>query len=149
MRQIFAYLAGLVFGGGLIASGLANPAKVLAFLDIAGAWDPSLAVTMGAALIVTGIGYRIVLARKAPVYGTFDLPKATAIDRRLLTGAALFGIGWGLAGFCPGPAIVATVVGGMPALIFFAAMLAGMMLARLATRARPAQPARAAAPTRT
>lgn len=134
MREAFAALSGLVFGAGLLVSGLANPAKVLAFLDIAGEWDPSLAVTMAAALLVTGLGYRRVFQAKAALYGDFDLPKSQAIDARLITGAALFGVGWGLVGFCPGPAVVATLLGGAPALIFFAAMLAGMMLARTAIR---------------
>ncbi len=140
MRQIYAYLAGLLFGAGLIASGLADPSKVLAFLDIGGAWDPSLAVTMAAALVVTAIGYRWALARKAPLYGSFDLPKQRTIDARLVSGAAIFGLGWGLAGFCPGPALLATIVGGTQALIFFAAMMAGMMLARTVARARTLRP---------
>ena len=141
MRQSFAFISGLVFGSGLIISGLANPAKVLAFLDIAGAWDASLAVTMATALIITGVGYRMAFARHAPLYGEFELPKARHIDAKLVMGAAIFGVGWGLVGFCPGPALVASMLGGTPALIFLAAMLAGMILARTLTRALAARPA--------
>src|SRR5262245_65236339 len=105
MRPLASLLTGIVFGLGLVISGLANPAKVLNFLDVAGTWDPSLAFVMGGAVATTWLGYRLVLARPKPVCDTrFHLPTSTAIDRRLLAGAAVFGVGWGLAGYCPGPA---------------------------------------------
>lgn len=131
MQIVLTFLSSLLFGVGLIVSGLANPAKVQNFLDIAGAWDPSLALTMGAAVAVTGLGYWFVFKLRRPVLTeTFQLPTATRIDRKLLSGAALFGIGWGLVGYCPGPALVALPLGNPETLIFVAAMLAGMFAAR-------------------
>lgn len=129
-------LAGLLLGLGLVVSGMADPAKVLNFLDIAGTWDPSLAFVMAAAVAVTMVGYRLVLARPRPLCApAFDLPARQAIDRRLVLGAAVFGIGWGLAGFCPGPALVSLTLGAPGTLIFVPAMLVGMAAARwLATR---------------
>ncbi|MCC5980697.1 MAG: YeeE/YedE family protein [Oceanicaulis sp.] len=128
MKSILSALAaGLVFGLGLIVSGMVNPAKVLNFLDIAGQWDPSLAFVMAGAAGTVFIGYRFVLKRDKPLFeDRFTLPTATRIDARLASGAALFGVGWGLVGFCPGPALTALGTGAMPALIFTAAMLAGM-----------------------
>lgn len=132
MQLLATLAAGLLFGLGLSVSGLVNPAKVLAFLDIAGDWDPSLAVTMACAVGVTFLGYRLAFARGAPLFAdTFQIPALSDIDRRLVAGAALFGIGWGLVGFCPGPAIAALSLGLTPVLVFVAAMLAGMALARL------------------
>lgn len=120
-------LAGLIFGLGLVISGMINPAKVQNFLDFAGAWDPSLALVMGAALVVAAIGYRLAIGRTRPLFASrFHLPSLTRIDARLLCGAAIFGFGWGLSGFCPGPAIAATTLGLSEALAFTAAMLAGM-----------------------
>ena len=131
MRPIASLLAGVIFGLGLVISGLANPAKVLNFLDFAGTWDPSLAFVMGGAVAVTAIGYRVVLARPAPAFDTqFHLPQANDIDRRLLGGAALFGVGWGLSGYCPGPAITALPLLNPSTLIFVAAMLLGMWIGR-------------------
>ncbi|KAA5803887.1 YeeE/YedE family protein [Alkalicaulis satelles] len=119
--------AGLLFGLGLVISGMINPAKVLNFLDVAGSWDPSLAFVMGGALAVTAIGYRLVLPRGKPLFAErFALPAARQLDPRLIGGAALFGIGWGLAGFCPGPALSAAALGMAEVYIFLAAMLAGM-----------------------
>lgn len=126
-RLLSSLLAGLVFGLGLVISGMINPAKVQNFLDVAGAWDPSLAFVMGAALIVTAIGYRLVLRMDHPLFGTaFQVPALTAIDARLLGGAAMFGAGWGLAGFCPGPAITAATLMRGEVFVFLAAMLAGI-----------------------
>jgi len=131
MRVLSTFLSGLIFGFGLIVSGLINPAKVLNFLDLGGAWDPSLAITMAVAVAVTGVGYRLAFAKGTPILGgTFQLPAASAIDARLLAGAALFGIGWGLVGYCPGPAIAALSLGAGSTVAFVAAMLAGMALAR-------------------
>lgn len=128
-RNIAALLAGLVFGLGLTISEMVNPAKVLAFLDLFGNWDSSLAFVMGGALIVTAIGYRLVWTRKKPVFAErFQVPGNRQIDKRLALGAVLFGIGWGLVGLCPGPAISALTFGGAPVLVFLAAMGAGMVL---------------------
>lgn len=128
MKQFSAFLAGLIFGLGLTLSQMVNPAKVLAFLDVFGDWDPSLAFVMGAALLVTAIGYRLVWRRKMPVFEpSFELPGNREIDSRLAIGAVLFGLGWGLVGLCPGPAIAAIAIGGMPALIFLVAMTSGMV----------------------
>ena len=134
MQVITTFVSGLLFGLGLVISGLINPAKVLNFLDITGTWDASLALTMAAAVVTTGLGYRFALAKPAPLFGgSFQLPTATAIDARLITGAALFGIGWGLVGYCPGPAIAALSAGSPSTLAFVAAMLVGMAAARSAT----------------
>lgn len=126
-----ALVAGIVFGLGLIVSGMTDPAKVQNFLDLAGTWDPSLAFVMGGAVLIAFAGYRLATASGAPLFGDrFLLPTSTQIDRRLVGGAALFGVGWGLAGFCPGPAIASLYTGGVSAWIFVAAMLAGMWAAR-------------------
>jgi uncharacterized membrane protein YedE/YeeE len=140
------FAIGLIFGLGLIIAGMANPAKVLNFLDLAaiptGRWDASLIFVMASGIVVTMLGYRLVFARGRPLLAErFALPTASRPDARLVSGAVLFGIGWGLAGFCPGPALVAALTGGVPALAFLAAMLAGMVLARrLATAKLPAEP---------
>ncbi|CUJ18038.1 DUF6691 family protein [Achromobacter xylosoxidans] len=129
MVALFAFLAGLVFGLGLLVSGMANPAKVLGFLDLAGSWDPSLALVMGGALAVTAAGFAWLRRRRASLSGEpLHWPTATRIDPRLAFGSLAFGAGWGLAGFCPGPALVAAAVGVPEALIFVAAMVAGMAL---------------------
>jgi uncharacterized protein len=123
---------GLLFGLGLIISGMVNPAKVLNFLDIAGTWDPSLAFVMGGAVIVTFIGYKLVFQRKQPVFDSvFHLPTKKDIDSRVVTGAALFGIGWGLAGFCPGPAFTALGTGQSGVVIVVIAMIVSMVAARI------------------
>ena len=138
MRPLASLIVGIIFGLGLVISGLANPAKVLNFLDVTGAWDPSLAFVMAGAVAVTAIGYRLVLTRPGPAFDArFHLPQATAIDGRLLGGAAAFGIGWGLSGYCPGPAITALAFFSPSTLIFVAAMLAGMWLARSLTAGTP------------
>ena len=129
MRTITAFVAGLVFGLGLLLSGMADPAKVLGFLDLAGAWDPSLMFVMGGAVGVGAVAFAAARRRTRSLLGEpMQLPTASAIDRRLLAGALLFGTGWGLAGFCPGPALVALGLGEAKAVVFVAAMLAGMGL---------------------
>ena len=136
--NIFVHaIAGLVFGIGLVISGMANPAKVQNFLDIAGSWDPSLAFVMGAAVLVAFVGYRVAFRRQKPVIAdSFSLPTKTHIDGRLLLGAAIFGVGWGLGGYCPGPALTALPLLAEGTLVFVPAMLVGLFLARaLATRA--------------
>ena len=126
-RLLSSFAAGLVFGLGLVISGMINPAKVQNFLDVFGAWDPSLALVMGAALIVTGIGYRLLKPLSHPLFeAKFQWPAATDIDPRLVSGAAVFGVGWGLGGFCPGPAITAATLGRPEVYIFLASMLAGI-----------------------
>lgn len=137
MRILFGFASGLVFGLGLIVSGMANPAKVLNFLDLAGTWDPSLAFVMGGAVVVTYLGYRLVLSRKAPVLmGNFDVPSSRHIDLPLVGGAAIFGIGWGIGGFCPGPALTALPLLAPGTLVFVPAMLIGLWAG---TRARDLQ----------
>jgi uncharacterized protein len=129
MSYISALLAGLLFGLGLIVSGMINPAKVLGFLEIAGAWDPSLAFVMVGAIAVTAAAFPIAQKMSRSLTGEpMRLPTNTRLDRGLLIGSAIFGIGWGLAGFCPGPALVGSGAGEPKALIFVAAMLAGMIL---------------------
>ncbi|WP_444886621.1 DUF6691 family protein [Microbulbifer sp. JMSA008] len=132
---VTALLAGLVFGLGLLLSGMANPAKVLGFLDIAGAWDPSLALVMAGAIAVSLPAFQLFKGRSQSLLKqTLQLPTNNHIDRRLLIGGLMFGAGWGLAGFCPGPAIVASGAGQEKALIFTLAMLAGMGIFRLSAR---------------
>jgi uncharacterized membrane protein YedE/YeeE len=133
--MITALLIGLVFGTGIALSGMINPAKVLNFFDVAGTWDPSLAFVMGGALIVTAIGYRLVLRNPAPLCDTsFHLPALKDIDLPLLAGAGLFGVGWGIAGFCPGGSIPALGLGEPAALIFVASMVCGIAVTRLIRR---------------
>ncbi|MEP2921263.1 DUF6691 family protein [Sulfitobacter sp.] len=131
MRFLTSYLIGLVFGAGILISGMANPAKVLNFFDIAGTWDPSLAFVMGGALIVTAIGYKVVLKRPSPLLGaSFQLPLRRDLDLSLLGGSAVFGVGWGIAGFCPGGALPALGTGRIEVLIFIIALVAGIVVAR-------------------
>jgi len=131
MSFFTAALAGVIFGFGLLLSGMANPGKVQGFLDLAGRWDPSLAMVMAGAIAVGVVGFTVAKRRahsllKLPM----QLPTVTKIDRRLLIGSALFGIGWGLAGVCPGPALVTLAMGIPQAIVFVVAMLAGMQLLR-------------------
>lgn len=129
MIAIVALLSGLVFGLGLILSGMGNPAKVQNFLDIGGTWDPSLGLVMGGAIAVGLVAFTWAKPRKTSVLGEpMQLPTSTALDRKLLTGAALFGAGWGLAGFCPGPAVMNLATLRFEVWLFVAAMLAGMVL---------------------
>lgn len=135
-RLVTTYLIGLIFGVGIVTSGMANPAKVLNFFDFAGTWDPSLLLVMGTALVVTYLGYRLVLGRPAPLFETrFALPTGGRIDRSLVLGSATFGVGWGLSGFCPGGLLPVISTFRSEVLWFTAAMLAGIFLARLARRA--------------
>ncbi len=128
-RMIVALFAGTLFGVGLAVSGMMNPAKIVGFLDIAGDWDPTLAFVMGGALLITIPAFRVILKRPRPLLADgFALPTKSALDRRLLGGAALFGVGWGLSGFCPGPAVAAMVTGLTPVFAFVGAMVAGMVL---------------------
>lgn len=145
MRLLAFYLVGLIFGGGITISGMANPAKVLNFFDIAGAWDPSLIFVMGGALLTTFIGYRLVFRRPAPLLGDrFQVPTSRIIDARLVGGAAVFGIGWGIAGFCPGGALPALGTARWEVFAFTAAVIAGILIAR-ALQSRAARPRRRAA----
>lgn len=132
MGRIFGGLvAGLLFGAGLLISGMINPAKVIGFLDLAGNWDPSLAFVMLGGVTVTAIGYRTVFRRGQPMFEPrFTLPTRNDIDPSLLLGASLFGIGWGLGGYCPGPALAGLGFGSPETLVFVAAMLLGMVGAR-------------------
>jgi len=136
-RSITAFLSGLVFGVGLIVSQMSNPAKVIGFLDIAGNWDPSLALVMGGALVVFGAVYWWTRGRKTPLMAErFAAATDTRIDRSLLAGSLMFGVGWGLSGFCPGPAIVSSAFGNPLVWLFVAAMIAGMLLFRFLTGRR-------------
>jgi uncharacterized membrane protein YedE/YeeE len=137
MALITAFIAGLVFGLGLVVAGMANPAKILNFLDLAGNWDPSLLFVMVGAIAVGTIAFSVARRRTSSALGLpMQLPTARAIDARLVGGSLLFGIGWGLAGFCPGPAIVALGAGYTKAGAFIAAMLVGMAAVDLIERNR-------------
>lgn len=131
-KLISSALAGAIFGLGIAISGMANPAKVLNFFDIAGSWDPSLIFVMGGALVTTAIGYFLVFkTRQEPLFdASFHLPINKTIDARLIAGSATFGVGWGIAGFCPGGAIPALGFGGIPVIAFVGAMVIGIVLAR-------------------
>jgi uncharacterized membrane protein YedE/YeeE len=135
MRIGASLAAGLLFGLGLVISGMSDPAKILNFLDIFGSWDPSLAFVMAGAVAVTFLGYRFVLMRKQPLFDvSFHLPTAKDIDPPLIAGAATFGLGWGLSGFCPGPAFTALPLFAQGTLAFVPAMIVGMWAARVAPR---------------
>lgn len=135
--HIASLFAGLIFGLGLIVSGMANPEKVLGFLDIAGAWDPSLAFVMGGAVIVGLVAFTIARRRTLSFLGfNIKLPTNTQIDKRLIAGSMMFGVGWGIAGFCPGPALVAFGAGEIKAVVFVASMVTGMILFEIAERIR-------------
>jgi uncharacterized membrane protein YedE/YeeE len=132
MPIILSLLVGVIFGAGLALSDMVNPARVLNFFDVAGSWDPTLIFVMGGALATTTLGYRLVFARKAPLTGgTFHLPTQRQIDLPLVGGAAAFGLGWGLAGFCPGPALAALVSLEPKVWLFVIAMLAGMTVTKV------------------
>ena len=134
MRLVLtSLLTGLLFGAGLTVSGMIDPGKVLGFLDLAGDWDPTLATVMAGAILGAVPGFHLARRRSAPLMGSaFQIPSNRTIDARLLQGAVLFGIGWALAGFCPGPALAALASGRWEVLAFVAAMLVGMVLYRLA-----------------
>ncbi|MGI9289514.1 MAG: DUF6691 family protein [Pseudomonadales bacterium] len=127
-KNVFAFIAGLLFGLGLAVSQMVNPEKVIAFLDIAGAWDPSLLLVMVAAVAVNFIGFRLTTRRSRPLFGdVFHLPTRIDLDTKLIIGAAIFGVGWGLGGYCPGPALAALSIGSWEPLVFVAAMLLGSL----------------------
>ena len=131
MGKLATLLSGLLFGTGLTISGMVNPMKILNFLDISGPWDPTLIFVMGVGLVVTLLGYQIIFKRNAPLFAnSFRLPTSQDIDAKLLGGAALFGLGWGLTGFCPGPAIASVVFGKTESITFVIAMAAGMIVTR-------------------
>ena len=131
MRILSALAIGLIFGLGIALSGMINPAKVLNFFDLAGTWDPSLAFVMGGALAVAIPGYRFVLRRPAPVMDlSFQLPETSRVDRRLVLGSATFGVGWGIAGFCPGGALPALGTGRLDVVVFIASLILGLLIAR-------------------
>lgn len=132
MQILMALVAGLVFGIGLIISGMANPAKVIGFLDLGGKWDPSLAFVMGGAIFVGLFAFRMAAKRSKTLLGdTLRLPQAKHIDRRLVLGGLAFGVGWGLAGYCPGPALASLVIGHSKTIIFVTAMVLGMAIFEL------------------
>lgn len=130
-KMVAALVAGTLFGLGLAVSEMVNPAKVIGFLDVAGDWDPTLAFVLGGALLVAFPAFRLILKQRRPVFAReFELPTKKHVDARLLGGAALFGTGWGLSGFCPGPAVTAMASGLSSVLVFVAAMVAGMAVYR-------------------
>jgi uncharacterized protein len=138
LRIFAALVCGIVFGLGLAISGMMNPAKVIGFLDVTGSWDPTLAFVMGGALLVAVPAYRLVLGRGHPALaGGLSLPANTRLDTPLILGSALFGVGWGLVGFCPGPAVAAVVTGLPTVLGFVASMVAGMALHAWISGKRP------------
>jgi uncharacterized membrane protein YedE/YeeE len=131
MRLFLIYLTGLVFGLGVSISGMANPAKVINFFDFAGIWDPSLILVMISAFVVTAIGYALVFRRPAPVFEPkFQVPTNRVIDARLVGGSAVFGVGWGLSGFCPGASVPALGTGNAQVLVFTGSLLTGIFIAR-------------------
>ncbi|MEO8845051.1 MAG: DUF6691 family protein [Kofleriaceae bacterium] len=135
--NLVAILGGALFGAGVCISGMVRPSKVIGFLDFGGAWDPTLLVVMAAALAVSLLAWRIVAKLRTPRFGSaFPAPVSTIIDARLLGGAAVFGVGWGLSGYCPGPALVSLCSGVTAVLVFCAAMLAAMFVVSLRDRSR-------------
>ena len=135
MHRITEFFVGLLFGVGLLLSGMTDPSKVLGFLDLFGTWDPSLALVMGGAIAVGFAAFAVARKRTTNFLGgAMHLPKASQIDKRLLVGGLLFGAGWGLAGFCPGPGIVAMAAGEIKAAVFVAAMVVGMLIFEIAER---------------
>ena len=134
-RAIVAFVCGLVFGAGLIVSQMSNPAKVIGFLDITRNWDPSLALVMGGAIAVFGVLYRLALRQGTPLLAArFTLPAKDSLDAPLMVGALIFGVGWGLGGFCPGPAIVSAAFGDARVWAFISAMIAAMLVYRIGLR---------------
>ncbi|MXQ06768.1 hypothetical protein GQ651_02800 [Alphaproteobacteria bacterium GH1-50] len=130
MRPVFSFIAGGLFGAGLLISGMTDTTKVIGWLDIFGAWDPTLAFVMGGAILPMAIAWRIAAARRAPALGgSFPPPPEPRLGRRLVVGSTLFGMGWGLAGLCPGPAMASITWGGTGGLVFLATMVLGMWVA--------------------
>ena len=145
VRHISLILVGALFGGGLALSGMLNPSKVAGFLDLFGTWDPSLAFVMGGGVVANFIGHRIVMRRAGPVFAAgdegFRLPTGSAIDSKLILGSALFGVGWGLGGLCPGPAISSLLLAPGDVGVFVLMMLAGLAVGRMLTSGPAARPA--------
>ena len=145
MRYISIILIGALFGAGLALSGMLNPSKVAGFLDLFGTWDPSLAFVMGGGVVANFIGHRVVMRRPGPVFASgaagFRIPANNAIDSKLVVGSALFGIGWGLGGLCPGPAISSLLLAPGDAVLFVLMMLAGLAVGRMLTSGPAATPA--------
>jgi hypothetical protein len=141
MHALSAFATGLIFGIGLIISGMTDPSKIIGFLNLAGPWDPSLALVMGGAVTVGFLAFRFARRRTAAFLGgAMHLPTARQIDRRLVLGSLAFGVGWGLAGYCPGPAVVSVGMGQEKAMVFVVAMLAGMGIYELIERLRQRKP---------
>ena len=135
MQTFVALLAGLLFGGGLILSGMSDPSKVIGFLDLAGRWDPSLAFVMVGAIAVGAVAFRIAVPGKTSLLGEpMHVPTTRTIDRRLVLGSLTFGVGWGMAGYCPGPALTSILSGSMKPVLFVVAMIAGMAMFELLER---------------
>ena len=143
MRNLFpGLIVGIIFGAGLVLSDMVNPTRVQAFLDVAGAWDPTLMFVMGAALVPSALAYLVRRRMTRPLFGDlFAIPESRTLDRPLLVGAAMFGVGWGLVGFCPGPAVAGLVLGAWQPWLFVTAMLAGMGLYHPITSTWAAAPA--------
>ena len=134
-RLITALIIGAIFSAGLAIAGMLNPSKVVGFLDIFGDWDPSLAFVMGGGILVNAIGHRFVMKRKAPIQcATFSMPTSTAIDKPLVIGSVIFGMGWGLAGLCPGPVVASLLLNGQAILPFFGLVIAGLLVGRIVMR---------------
>lgn len=140
MQIVMAFIAGLIFGLGLILSGMTDPSKVIGFLDLTGNWDPSLAFVLGGAVLVGSIAFHFAKGRTKSILGdAMRLPTATKIDRRLVLGGLAFGVGWGLSGYCPGPALASLALGGAKTLIFVAAMLIGMAIYEISEKLASSQ----------
>lgn len=140
-KNVTGFLAGLLFGLGLTVSQMINPEKVIAFLNISGDWDPSLALVMAAAVLVNFVGFRLTMRRTQPVFAdVFHLPSRKDLDGRLIAGAAIFGVGWGLGGYCPGPALAALSIGSWEPVVFILAMILGSLTYRFLEN-RPSQKA--------
>ena len=140
MATFIQFFTGLLFGIGLIVAGMTNPAKIKSFLDLAGAWDPSLALVMGGAVAVGLLGFRLARTRQQSLLGgPMRLPTATGVDKRLVLGSLTFGVGWGLGGFCPGPALASLATGSTKVIVFTLAMLAGMAVFAFLERPRASQ----------
>ena len=134
-RLITALIIGSIFGAGLAVSGMLNPSKVVGFLDVFGDWDPSLAFVMGGGVLVNAIGHRFVMKRKAPIQcATFSMPRSTNVDEPLVIGSVIFGVGWGLAGLCPGPVVASLLLNGQAMLPFFCLLIAGLLVGRIVMR---------------
>ncbi|MDC0649568.1 YeeE/YedE family protein [Alphaproteobacteria bacterium] len=134
-RLITALIIGAVFGIGLAIAGMLNPIKVVGFLDVFGDWDPSLAFVMSGGALVNAIGHRFVMKRKAPIQcATFSMPTSTNIDKPLVIGSVIFGVGWGLAGLCPGPVVASLLLNGQAMLPFFGLLIAGLLVGQIVMR---------------